>query len=74
MSLDDPANIVYLIGHVGPHPEAYHREVYTRLESALGICQVQTECRAKLVDALDKLAADICKSGSRLNKLISKKP
>ncbi|MFL5352775.1 AHH domain-containing protein [Archangium sp.] len=60
MSLDDPANIVYLIGHVGPHPEAYHREVYTRLESALGICQVQTECRAKLVDALDKLAADIC--------------
>jgi hypothetical protein len=74
MSLDDPANIVYLIGHVGPHPEAYHQEVYTRLQTALGRCRVHPECRAKLVEGLDKIAADICKPGSTLNKLLTKKP
>jgi hypothetical protein len=74
MDLADPANMVYLMGHQGPHPEAYHREVYRRLEDALGVCQTQVDCRRRLVEELDGLAADICKPGSRLNALATKKP
>jgi len=74
MSLEDPANRVYLLNHQGPHPEAYHREVYRRLEDALGTCHTQPECRNRLVEELDRLGADICKPGSRLNRLITKKP
>lgn len=73
MSLDDPANIVYLIAHQGPHPEAYHQEIYTRLETALGRCRGKAECRAKIIEELEQIAADICKSGSALNKLLTKK-
>ncbi|PTL84935.1 AHH domain-containing protein [Vitiosangium sp. GDMCC 1.1324] len=72
MRLNDPANIVYLIGHVGPHPEEYHEKVSDRLETALGRCRVQAECRARLIAELDKIAADICKPGSTLNKLLTK--
>jgi hypothetical protein len=74
MSLNDPANLVNLIGHVGPHPEEYHQEVYERLQLALGHCRTAAECRSRLIAELDKLAADICKPGSRLNKLLTRKP
>ncbi|WNG42988.1 hypothetical protein F0U60_01925 [Archangium minus] len=74
MSLDDPANIVHLIGHVGPHPEEYHQKVYERLQLALGQCGTKAECRSRLTAELDQLAADICKPGSRLNKLATRKP
>jgi hypothetical protein len=74
MSLEDPANIVYLRDHKGPHPEAYHREIFRRLEDALGACGPRAECRAKLVDELDKIAADVCQQGSRLNKLATRRP
>jgi hypothetical protein len=74
MSLNDPANIVYLVAHQGPHPEQYHLQVHQRLEAALGSCRSKVDCRAKLIQMLDKIAADICKPGSMLNKLLSKKP
>jgi hypothetical protein len=74
MSLDDPANIVYLRDHKGPHPEAYHTEIFKRLNDALGTCRPLAECRAKLVDELDRIAGDVCKPGSRLNKLATRKP
>ncbi len=74
MSLDDPANIVYLVGHIGPHPEEYHQEVYRRLEDALKDCHSQPECKARLVDALDEIAGEVCSPGSRLNKLATRKP
>ncbi|KFA87587.1 AHH domain-containing protein [Archangium violaceum] len=74
MSLDDPANIVYLRDHKGPHPEAYHTEIFKRLNDALGTCRPLAECRAKLVDELDRIAGDVCKQGSRLNKLATRKP
>lgn len=72
MSLDDPANIVHLTGHKGPHPEAYHVEIYDRLSDATSTCQTQLECKRKLIEALDEIAGDICKPGSRLNKLLTK--
>jgi hypothetical protein len=74
MTLGDPANLVNIIGHQGPHSMEYHMEVYQRLENALGDCATKTECRARLVEELDRLAASICKPGSRLNKLLTKKP
>lgn len=74
MSLDDPANIVYLQGHKGPHPEAYHVEVFMRLQEALMDCQNQRECQRKFMNALDEIAGDICTPGSKLNKLATKKP
>jgi len=74
MRLNDPANIVYLVAHQGPHPEQYHLEVHDRLEAALGNCRSKVDCRARLVEELDMIAADICKSGSTLNKLLTKKP
>ncbi|HYO53091.1 AHH domain-containing protein [Archangium sp.] len=74
MSLDDPANIVYLRDHKGPHPEEYHREIFRRLDDALRGCKPQVECRTKLVRALDGIAGDVCTPGSKLNKLATRKP
>src|SRR5262249_51262463 len=34
MSMQDPDNIVNVVGHRGPHPEAYHEEIYRRLIAA----------------------------------------
>lgn len=70
MSLQDPANIVYLMAHQGPHPEAYHQEVYERLALATSTCRGATDCRSKLTAALDSLAAQVCKRGSKLNSLL----
>lgn len=72
MSMNDPANIVFLVGHQGPHPEEYHEEVYKRLEAALGRCRTKAECRARLVEELDGIAATLCKLGSKLHKLVTK--
>ena len=74
MSLDDPANIVYLREHKGPHPEEYHREILNRIDGALGSCRTLAECRARLVRALDEIAGDVCRPGSKLNKLATRKP
>jgi hypothetical protein len=74
MSLDDPANIVYLMGHVGPHPEEYHEEVFNHLRAALGDCKLQVDCRNRLTKALDRIAGDVCTSGSKLNKLATRRP
>jgi hypothetical protein len=72
MSLDDPANLVYLAAHQGPHPEEYHEEVYQRLQRALGRCRPPEQCRGNLVDALKSLASDVCTPGSRLHRLVTK--
>ena len=74
MSLDDPANIVYLRDHKGPHPEAYHREIFERVDDALRGCRPQSDCRARLVRALDMIAGDVCTPGSALNKLATRTP
>ncbi|ATB35125.1 RhsD protein [Cystobacter fuscus] len=74
MSIEDPVNIVYLRGHKGPHPEDYHREVFSRLDSALQACRSQSDCRARLVEALDKIAGSVCTPGSNLNKLVKRSP
>ena len=72
MDLNDPANLVYLAGHQGPHPEAYHQEVYRTLLNAVARCRSVPECRSKLVTALEGLARDVCTPGSRLHQLATK--
>ncbi|HYO70249.1 MAG TPA: AHH domain-containing protein [Archangium sp.] len=74
MSLDDPANVVYLRDHKGPHPGAYHSEIFERLNEALRACRPQAECRTRLVRALDKIAGEVCTPGSALNKLATRTP
>lgn len=72
MSLDDPANLVYLAGHKGPHPEAYHQEIYRTLARAVRSCKSLPDCRSKLLTALQSVARDVCTPGSRLHQLATK--
>jgi hypothetical protein len=71
MKLNDPANKVYIQGHKGPHPQAYHEEIFRRLSDAVRDCVSAQQCRESLVRELQKLAREISTPGSRLNKLIT---
>ncbi|XXF81491.1 AHH domain-containing protein [Myxococcaceae bacterium GXIMD 01537] len=71
MRLDDPTNRIYLRGHRGPHPEAYHKEVHDRLQTALFRCPNRDQCRRKLVEALRQIASEVCTSGSLLHRLLT---
>ena len=71
MSMNDPANKVQLIGHKGPHPEAYHQAVHKRLYDATRACPNQRECAHALRKALQKLAAELNKADSDLYKLLT---
>jgi HNH/ENDO VII superfamily nuclease len=72
MDLDDPANRVYLAGHQGPHPEAYHEVIYDTLRRALARCNSVEHCRSTLTTALQDLAQEVCTPGSRLHQLVTK--
>jgi hypothetical protein len=72
MSLNDPANIVRIQGHKGPHPEEYHREVFMRLNEAVEDCSGIKQCRESLTKALRGLADEIATAGTKLNKLITR--
>jgi A nuclease family of the HNH/ENDO VII superfamily with conserved AHH len=71
MSLEDPANLVYLQHHQGPHPEAYHAEVFQRLNDAMKGCRAVSQCRVALMDALKQLKRDVCTPGSQLHQLVT---
>jgi hypothetical protein len=71
MKLNDPANKVYIQGHKGPHPQAYHEAVYDRLRKALEDCTSTQQCRQSLTKALQELAREISTTGSGLNKLVT---
>jgi len=71
LGMDVAENLVYLKGHRGPHSEAYHTEVYRRLEEALGDCGSAAQCKGYLTAELKNLAKDVCTSGSRLNRLLT---
>jgi hypothetical protein len=72
MRLDAAENLIYLKGHKGPHPEAYHREVYRTLGAATEDCESLSQCRIKLVEALRRIAEEVCTPGSRLHRLATK--
>jgi len=72
MSLDAAENLVYLKGHQGPHPEAYHERVYEQLQAAVAHCRTQKQCRTALVEALRDLADELCTPGSWLHRVVTK--
>jgi hypothetical protein len=72
MSLDAAENLVYLEGHKGPHPEAYHTEIYRRLSIAVAQCRTLAQCRSSLVKELKSIAEELCTPGSRLYRLATK--
>ncbi|MFL5348809.1 MAG: AHH domain-containing protein [Hyalangium sp.] len=72
MSLEDKANKVTLLGHFGPHPEEYHAEIFKRLQEVIERCGTQQECKGKLVEALKKIADEVCTPGTKLHRLITK--
>ncbi len=72
LSLDAAENLVYLKGHKGPHPEAYHEAVFEKLNSELRDCGSVSRCRGKLLDVLGRLAEEVCTPGSRLHRLVTK--
>jgi hypothetical protein len=71
MSLDDPANIVRIKCHQGPHPLAYHQRIFRRLDAATRNCRTMEQCRGALTAELDKLAQDIAAPGTTLNRLVT---
>ncbi|HZI04147.1 MAG TPA: AHH domain-containing protein, partial [Archangium sp.] len=72
MSMEDPANKVRIPSHQGPHPEAYHLEVFRRLEKAVKRCETTAQCREALTRELQQLSKEIREAGSRLNKLVTR--
>ncbi|WP_164021522.1 AHH domain-containing protein [Pyxidicoccus trucidator] len=72
MTLNDPANLVRIRGHEGPHPEAYHRAVFARIQRALANCRSTSTCREMLVEALKRLSEDLLTPRSPLRRLVTK--
>jgi hypothetical protein len=72
MSLNDPANIVRVKGHKGPHPREYHERIWRRLTDAERGCSTMQQCREALTAELRRLAVEINTPGTRLNKLVTR--
>jgi hypothetical protein len=72
MSLDDPANIVRVKGHKGPHPPEYHRVIFRRLSDATEECRTMQQCREALTAELRDLAREIATPGTDLNRLVTR--
>ena len=72
MSLDDPANKVRVKGHVGPHPQEYHEEIFDRLRDAIKGRRTMQESRESLTAELRRLAKEISTEGTELNKLVTR--
>ncbi|WP_422724028.1 AHH domain-containing protein [Hyalangium rubrum] len=72
MSLNDPANKVRVRGHVGPHPQEYHEEVFERLRRAMQDCSSIQRCQQALRAELRELAQEIAAESSYLNKLVTR--
>lgn len=72
MTLDDPANIVHVKGHKGPHPQEYHEEIFRRLSSSVRDCRTMEQCRKALTAELGQLGQEIATPGSDLNKLVTR--
>lgn len=66
MSLNDPSNIVSVLGHKGPHPREYHQAVYDRLKGATQDA-TGADYEQRLRAELNSIANDAQTSGSQIN-------
>ena len=72
MTLNDPANLVRVVGHQGPHPQEYHQLVWEELSLATkGVAANSPAFREALRKALAKLAKEIQTPRTRLNQLVT---
>lgn len=71
MTLNDPANLVKVKGHRGPHPEQYHRQIRDVLKLATEDCVGVEQCRERLTRALGRLGVECSTPGTRLNQWIT---
>jgi hypothetical protein len=72
MSLkNDPANLIRIRGHQGPHPQAYHQRVYERVNDATKGCTTEASCRQALIRELRRIAKELTTPGSRLRRLLT---
>ncbi len=72
MSLgNDPANLIRIRGHEGPHPKAYHQEVYDRVRTMTLTCTTTESCRRALTRELRQIAHELTTHGSKLRRLIT---
>lgn len=66
-SINGIGNKVYLPGHYGPHSQAYHKEVFRRLTSALkGVRGKANRARA-LENELENIANDLLSGALKIN-------
>ncbi|RKH56927.1 AHH domain-containing protein [Corallococcus llansteffanensis] len=72
MSLNDPANLVRIRGHEGPHSRGYHEAVFEILEFTTAGCRGPAQCRVALTGALAKIAQDLVREGTKLRTLLLK--
>ncbi len=70
LTLEDAANKVRIPAHRGPHPEAYHQEIYDRLELATG-SKSGAAYRNALLDELRKIGREASTQGTKLNRLLT---
>lgn len=72
IGFDDPENLVEVEGHQGPHPEAYHQEVFDSLKEATRKLVPGTVAyRQAVAQALRALEEEIRQPGSPLNLLVT---
>lgn len=64
-----PANKIRVPNHRGPHPEAYHREVFDRLIDATEGLSGNAYAEA-FKGELKRIASDVVTSGTSLNNLL----
>jgi hypothetical protein len=73
MSLkNDPANQVRIRGHQGPHSQAYHEEVFRRVNFVMRKCTTEASCREALTRELRRMAHELTTPGSKLRQLLMK--
>jgi hypothetical protein len=65
-------NIVNVIGHYGPHPEAYHNLVFERLTKATAGIKANTAAyKTAVTNTLQTIGQEAQTAGSAVNKLIT---
>jgi RHS repeat-associated protein len=66
-----PENIVELMEHHGPHPEAYHKYIFDNLATATkGLRSGTKQYKEAVVKTLNKLAKEAKTKGTKINKLL----
>lgn len=70
MTLDDVANRVRLPNHRGPHPQAYHQEVFDRMSRATEGLSGDAYSAAFRAE-MNAIRIEAARPGSALNRLLT---